>query len=206
MFTELLKSILLKHRVLITILIPLIFFILVFLFTISPSSNIPESTLLTPTPTKTATLEERVSRETENRVLEDPHEVINPREIPGFQKQELLPDGNTQYTISSSNTNRPDILIIDPDGHMNFKRSVTPSDKPLFLKDFIDVYGVARWVFKGSIFYGNDIRVHVYPDYGVALVVDPSNDSILEQHTFQKMKVEEYVRKYGDDIPANPEP
>lgn len=200
------KTFLIRYKLLIITLAPLLFFLTFISLLPNPGQEAQPVPTQAPTPAKT--LEQIVS---ENQIIntdidEDRHEFTNPQEIPGLESQKTLPDESIQYTYSSPVAGRPNLIIISKEGFVDFKRSVIPEDDPLFLNEFIGLYGPARWIFEGSIFYGDNTRTHIYPDYGMALKIDTQTGRILEQHTFIKTTVEEYIRKYGEDIPSIPEP
>lgn len=124
--------------------------------------------------------------------------------IEGFQNKELLPDGSTKYVFTSSKVGRSEITIMDDKNQTVFQSVVIPSSSPLLLKGFLDQFGNPKWIFKGSIFYGSVAQVYIYPDLGFALISDSETGGILEQHIFTPMKIEEYIKKYGEDIPSYP--
>lgn len=132
----------------------------------------------------------------------DKEDIIDPAKLKGLQKTEQIKDGKTLYTLSSSDPKRPNIIIVDKDGSYNLKRIAMPIKYPL--SSFVKLYGRAKWIFKGSVFYGADVQQYIYADLGFALVANPQTDEVFEQYLFQPMKIDEYIKNYGDDIPTQP--
>lgn len=134
----------------------------------------------------------------------DKEDIVDPAKLKNLQKKEVLYDGKTTYTLGSSNPQRPDLTTTDKNGAIIFKRVVIPSSSNLKLSSFIKLYGKPKWIFKGSEFYGPTIQTYIYDNYGLALIANPENDIVLEQHLFTPTKVDDYLKKYGEDIPAQP--
>lgn len=201
-FTKQLSNVLIKYRWIIIPFVPLLFVFLVLLLTFSPGGEQINPSLPAPTTTPTGALSKE---DLANLNIPDSHlEPVDPEELKGLQKTELQSDGTTMYTVSSTNPQRPDLIQANTDGYPFFKRLVTPPNYPLSLTSFSKLYGSPKWIFTGSVFYGTNVRSYIYPELGVALIANPQTDQVLEQHIFPKTKVEEYIKKYGDDIPTQP--
>lgn len=127
----------------------------------------------------------------------------NVEDRPGLQKKENLPDSATKYYFTSPLQGRPNMIISKADDVL-FQSSVTDPKYPVKITDYSTSYGAAKWVFKGSNFYGLEARSYIYPERGFAFIGNPTTGEVLEQHLFHPTKVEDYLKKYGDDIPAYP--
>lgn len=202
-FTKKLTSFLIKYRLVITAIVPLFFLFSVLLFVLLPTENQQLNPFLS-IPTKTPTDTPGNQSPTSINIPDSHLEPVDPSRLKGLQKTELLPDKTTMYTVTSTNPLRPDLIHANNNGYPIFKRLVTPPSFPLSLKSFVDLYKPPKWIFKGSVFYGVGVNSYIYPELGIALVANPQTDQVFEQHIFQKTKVEDYVSKYGDDIPAQP--
>lgn len=197
-----LKNFLIKYKWIIIPGIPFLFFVLTALLFIVPrspsSQNTNESVKITPT----VSMPGFISGNRDNDFGEDGEESIEAR--PGIQTKEPLPDGTVKYILDSPISNRPNIIIAKDEHDVRFQRSVTLPDFPVKITDYTDQFGQAKWIFKGSVFYGPDTNSYLYPDIGLAFIANPKTGNVLEQHLFDSTKVEEYVKKYGDDIPDQP--
>lgn len=117
-------------------------------------------------------------------------------------QQQPQSNGTSQYTLPSSNPNRTNIYIKDQANKVVFERFV--ADPSLSVTDFTNIYGLPKWIFKGSNFYGPDARYYIYDNYGFAIITNPQTNQVLEEQMFIPMKIEDYINKFGDDIPAQP--
>jgi hypothetical protein len=196
-----LKELLLKYKLLILIGVPLIFFGLFIALLSSPGGQVinsdnfrgPQSI----SPTSSIQKPSQIDHRSES-------EIVEPLDkFEGFQRTETLSDGALKYIYSSPRDGRQNIIITQKDKPI-FQSIVTHSRFPIRLSTITKRYGPAKWIFKGSIFYGADAQTHIYPEIGIALITRPHTNEFLEQHIFTPIKVEEYVSKYGDDIPAQP--
>jgi len=120
------------------------------------------------------------------------------------QKKETLTGGAIKYTLSSSSPDRPNIVITTGSGYPIFQRFLISQSPGIKTSIFTKIYGQPRWIFKGSILYGSSASYYIYADYGFALIVNSQTDQVLEEQTFSPMKIEDYIKKYGDDIAAYP--
>ena len=198
-------ELLVKYRWIMIPLVPTLFFVLMIILIIIPAGTeqaFRENPTLSQFPTPIP-----VEVNSNKNDIPDSHiEPVDQNQIKGFQRKEVSTGGETKYFSASSNPERSDLTIAGPDGFPIFERITTPPDSPLLLSKFSNLYGQAKWIFNSSVFYGSSARTYIYPDRGLALIANPITDQVLEQHIFQPMRVEEYLRKYGDDIPAIPEP
>lgn len=115
---------------------------------------------------------------------------------PGLEKTETIDGGFTKYTFTSNNTTRPNIIIANSKEGVVFQRSVTIPSNPVKISDYTESYGQAKWIFKGSDFYGATAQTYIYPELGIAFIANPQTDQVFELHVFTPTKVEEYVKKY----------
>ncbi len=195
------STLLFKYRWIIIPLAPSVFFVSVLLYFFPPTKNDPPPKTfisLSPSPI-------RSNINVKKTDIPDSHlEPVDQNKLKGFQRKEILADGESKYSSSSTNPQRSNINIAGVNGYSVFQRIITPPDSPLALSKFTNLYGRAKWIFKGSVFYGGVVSSYIYPELGLALIADPQTDQVLEQHIFKPMKVEEYVEKYGDDIPSQP--
>jgi hypothetical protein len=201
------KYFLIKYRRFIIPFVPVVFFLSFLSLTLAPSPEeepLPAATpAITQTPRENPNIPLHTGLEKEAR----DGEITEPLEnFEGLEKKETLPDGTLKYTYSSPVRNRPNIIIARENEEAIFQSSVTHPDFPVKITNYTNRYGAPKWVFKGSNFYGKDVQTFIYPELGIAFIANPNTQDVFEQHLFESMSVEEYVRKYGDDIPANPEP
>lgn len=176
-------------------------FVLIGMFTLSQNKNgdLPQNA----TPSPAQELSKPSSNITNGEIAEGNEESLENR--PGLQKTERLQDGSVKNYYTSPVSNRPNIIVSKGPNEILFQRSVTDPSFPVKITDYIYVYGSAKWIFKGSKFYGSQAQTHVYPDSGIAFIARPQTGEVLEQHIFQPMLIDDYVKKYGDDI-QNPTP
>lgn len=194
------KSFLLKYRLLITIGLPFVFFIIFFGVFVSPASQpITSTSSESITPTVNINSIQGPENSFQEATVKD-----SPENLPGIQNKEVLQDNMIRYIYSSPNPNRPNILITRNGQTIVFQRTLTSPGLSIKITDYIESYGVAKWIFKGSVFYGPSVQTYIYPERGFAFIGNPTTGEVLEQHVFQPLKVEEYVSRYGEDIPAQP--
>jgi hypothetical protein len=193
------KTLFVKFKWLIILGIPLLFFIIVISYFLT-SNNLEEAINgVNPRITPASNIS---GNKISDEVREGNEESIDER--PGIIKRETLPDKTTLYTFNSKNPTRPHIIIAK-DGHdIFFQRTVTNPRFPVKITDYTESYGPAKWIFKGSNFYGPLFQSYIYPELGFAFIGNPTSGEVMEQHVFPPTKVEDYVSKYGDDIPAQP--
>ncbi len=129
--------------------------------------------------------------------------IIKTENFRGVQKREVLKDGRVKYVVESINPARPDIFITDKSGIVVYKRTIAPNSS-VSLTEFVKLYGQAKWIFKGSVFYGVNSVMYIYADRGFAFVASSQSNVIQENISFIPMRIEDYVNKYGDDIPTQP--
>ncbi|HUQ85565.1 MAG TPA: hypothetical protein VM077_04530 [Candidatus Limnocylindrales bacterium] len=196
------KKNLIKFRWIIIPVIPLIFLITTLTYIFSPTGTEKQNL-----PTPSTSPKNSPPFVIPNKTLsEDRPESIEESldEMPSIQSKEILPDKTIKYTFVSKVPTRPNIIYAKNTHDVQFQRSVISPGYPVKITDYTDSYGPAKWIFKGSIFYGPEAQTYIYPELGIAFIAKPSRDEVLEYHLFSPMKVEEYVKKYGEDIPAQP--
>lgn len=118
-----------------------------------------------------------------------------------LQKKDENPDGSIKYTLASSDTTRPNIIVVDPQNDVViFQRTVRDRDNNTLLPQYRDLYGQPEKTFSGSRFYGNTAQTYVFANDGVAFIANPQSNTIFEIHFFLPTTVDNYVQKYGEDI------
>ncbi len=121
----------------------------------------------------------------------------------GLLKKEQLSDGTTQYTYTSPNPERPNIIIARDEQDILFERAVSLPDYPVKISEYTQPYGQPERIIRGSLFYGSSAETYIYAQRGFAFIANPETTLVLEQHLFSPVSVNEYIKKYGDDIPSN---
>jgi hypothetical protein len=197
-----LKKILIRYKWLILPGIPLVFFIIVMLFIVSPDNTEVFNPAVQPTIQVNSSPQINSRSDNIDGPGEDAEESIDSR-IDILQK-DRLPEGTIKYTLKSLDPNRPNIIIAKNDHEILFQRSVILPKLPIKITDYTESYGQVKWVFKGSEYYGPLVNTYIYPERGIAFIANPQTKNVFEYHLFEPLKVEEYVSKYGDDIPAQP--
>ncbi len=181
-----------------------IFSLVVFIvFLLGAFSLIPSSTNQFPeeiTPTRSPESSQNGFSEEDPKNFAHEYE-FDPLIVEGATNQEVLTDGTIIYSVPSENPNRPDEVYVK-NGLIVFKSVYIPISWTMKLSELVEFTGDPPWIFEGSKYYGDTIRVYVYPDMGLALIVDEDKDLVLEQHLFDPMPVEQYIERYGEDIPA----
>jgi hypothetical protein len=187
-----------KYKWLLIPVFSVMFFTLITLLIMTPGSNQTqpdEFSFTTYTPSPSTTQNNKITDD----VREGNEESVEER--PGRMSKEALPDGTTRYTFASSNPARPNIIISKGAEDILFQRTIMPPTIPTKISDYTQSYGAATWIFKGSVFYGAGAQTHVYPELGFGFIGNPTTGEVFEQHVFTPLKIEEYVKNYGDDIP-----
>jgi len=111
-----------------------------------------------------------------------------------------LPSGSTQYTYTSDNPDRPNIIILK-DGVNIFQR--TPFTDTT-MSDNTNFYGQPDYVAKGSQFWGPQVMTYIYLSRGIALVGDSSKDQLFEQIIFQPGTIDQF-KQYDTDMIGKPQ-
>ncbi len=127
------------------------------------------------------------------------HEPIDASERNKIQNEEILQNGIIKYTMQSHNAQRPNIRLVSNENVL-FKRVVISPDFPLVANGFNKLYGNPERIIQGSLFYGDAAQTQIYGQIGVANIVNPQTNLVLEQHIFLPMDADEYIKNYGDDI------
>lgn len=179
-------------------MIPFLFF-LIALLTLFPYNEIQTPPIQTPAPTS---IPNSISSPSPDNIKEGGEDSVEARL--GRLSKETLPDKTFKYSFKSAIDGRPNVIIAKNEYEIVFQSMVTNPRFPVKITDYTDIDGPAKWVFKGSNFYGPDAQTHIYPERGLAFIAQPKTGEVLEQHFFDSMKVEDYVKKYGEDIPTQP--
>lgn len=119
---------------------------------------------------------------------------------PDLLKKEIV--GNkTVYTFKS----RPDIIrniVITEGGKAAFEKGTivkSPSALP-FYSDYVNQYGQPEAEFSGSKSHGKFEKTYIYASLGFTLKVNPFTNEVDEVQKFTPTGVDEYLKKWGDDI------
>jgi hypothetical protein len=209
-----LQSLLPGNRKILIPLIPLVLFLLIFIFAASlafitpPQEPQEEPEVPIPTPaneTVSPTFLPTQSPQSEGvGEGEQPHgETILYENSPLLEKKESFPDLSKKYSLTSSTPDRPNVIItIGEEQNQVFQRSVIPqSDPPITIPEYLEFFGQPERTIKGSHFYGPDAQIYIYAQTrGFAYIANTQTNRILELHTFAPMSVEDYTKKYGEDI------
>ena len=195
-----------KAKKLLFLLIPfgiLIIFLLLYSTIPSPQSNTqpaqitpqnatyapPTTTPATPSPVVPVSLDNPEISWSPKSFSEDDFQSVN------FQKTQLS-DGSIKYTYPSSNINRPNEIIVK-NGTVIYQRSVITGK---YVYNYTGSLDAPDYNFQGSRFYGGNTTVYVYLKTGTAFVADPDTTLVREQINFQPMNIEDFKKKYGEDI------
>jgi hypothetical protein len=192
------KNILIKYRLIIIVVIPFLFF-LISLLVLLPYNKTQPAPIQIPNPTG---IPDFLLRPSPDNIKEEGEDSVEER--PGRLSKDALPDKTFKYNFKSSINGRPNVIIARNEYTIVFQSMVTNPRFPVKITDYTDIDGPAKWVFKGSVFYGPEFQTYIYPEKGLAFIANPKTGEVLEQHLFDSMKVEEYIKKYGEDIPAQP--
>lgn len=190
---------LIKYKLVIIPLVPLLFIIIVITLVFYPQSG-NQQFQPTPTPPTDIITNPTQIINPDTSSINEHREIFNPGDVQGLQKTESLSDGTTKYTMQSQNVERSNLVITDKTGYSIFTRTVASPESNLRLSGFVDLYGKTKWVFKGSKFYGPDTQIHVYDNLGLALIVNAQTSNVLEQYLFEPMFIDDYIKKHGEDI------
>lgn len=201
-----------ENKKIIIPLIPLVFFILIFIFVLSLSAISPQPTTQNgqevPSPTQanentkpTFSQQPTVSPEQQddNPVHGDENVILYENDQL-LEKKEILSDGSTKYSLSSSVQSRPNVIITrDQEQNIVFERTVIEqTGKPILLADYLSFFGQPERTIAGSQFYGTSAQIYILASQGVAYIAIPQTNRVLELHTFAPMSVDEYLAKFGD--------
>lgn len=197
-----LSSFFIKYRIIIIPLVPILFIIfMLYIVFYSPEIQQPRPQQNTTNPNINAPFSQPKLNEADT-IVENIEEPLENR--PGLQKTESLTDGTTKLSYQSAVADRPNVIITSGGENVPFQRSVTDPEFPVKITDYTDIHGPAKWIFKGSEFYGPLAQTHIYPGLGIAFIADPKIGEVFEQHVFTPVDIEEYLKNYGDDIPVQP--
>jgi hypothetical protein len=184
-----------KHKWL-TTLFAFFLFISIILFTnIDPSQTTKQTPQPTPTPQPDTSSEQPGSKVHDDAFLYNESDPL-------VEKTELLPDGTTQFTMTSPNPDRPNIVIVKGE-HQDviFERQVILQiDPQITLTQYLEIFGQPTKIFNGSRFWGANAKTYFYQENPFVYIADPDRDRILEIQTIPYMTADEYVAKYGQDI------
>lgn len=180
----------------------LLLLLLIFVFTARRENDQPEpgsspSPTITPitvqqTPFPTRIITEENIHFSENELKE--HLGIRSDLI----KKDGLPDGTIRYYFDSSRIGRLNMVVTKGE-EILLQREVLLPDMPTSLSDISTAYGEPNRILKGSHYYGADIQTHVYAESGMAFVVNPQTNLVLEKHLFYPTTTDDYIKRFGED-------
>ena len=114
----------------------------------------------------------------------------------------IIQNGNI-YTHPSPLIPRPNELIVE-NGVVVFEQVLIPEeqDGPNFksISMLKSVLGEPDGSIQGSAYYGWYIETLIYPQLGLAAIVNPYTDEVFELHFFEPTTIEGYTSKFGKDI------
>ena len=189
-------------------LVPLVLFIVAFIVFVffsafSPSAPLPpQEDPLTPTPSIAIDIVSPTEQPGEDHSDGDGDMIVSYEDISTFQKKEPLPEGLFKYAFFSGRPGRPNIIVASPDGQgALFESSVSSPTALPSLSEYLSLFGQPERTFVGSKFYGPSAHIYIYAQTkGFAFIADPKTNTVLETHHFPPMSVEDYIRRFGEDI------
>lgn len=128
---------------------------------------------------------------------------------PNLEGKEMLPDGSIKYSFTTTTPGRPDVVItIGEEQNTVFERTVIPqTGTPILLSEYLDFFGQPERIISGSRFYGPNARTYIYAQSrGSAFIANSQSNRILELQTFAPMNVDEYIKRFGEDLLITPAP
>ena len=201
-FSKKIKPFLIKYKTVIIPGVPLLFFITMISFSVLPGSSSSPAVIVPGDNSDVSPTSSQTNNDTVTHPREMAEHDVEARSE--LQKKEDLPDNATKYYFTSPIPDRPNIIITKGRDGLLFQSSVTNPLSPIKISDYINIYGKPRWIFKGSNFYGSDAQTYIFPEDGLAFIANPKTGLVLERHNFVPTKIEDYLKEYGDDIPAYP--
>lgn len=205
------KELFLKYKKVIFItvfiaIVALFFLLLNFLYKskreIKPIPVIPIPTPITTQPSHVHPLQRTVVGKTTDKEISE-----NPTIKKDILKKEVLPDGQTQYSLKSPiDLVRPN-EVVTQNGVVVRERLITRG-----LHDFPRIslykrmYGAPDKLIEGSKFYGEFMQTHIYARLGFAFLANPVTDEIHEFHVFKPTSAENYINQYGQDLDPGAKP
>ncbi len=201
-----------QYKIYILLLLPIFIFLIAILVTLPSGSqtinNTNESTNSTKTTTNNGSAPQNVSR-TSTTVIPTAtagEGTDADTEIDFYAdsdaQREVLDNGNIKYTTTSPTSGRPNVAQVKSDGSgVVFERSVIDlSGAPIFLNDYLSVYGQPQQVREDHSYYGLNAVVYIYASEGLAYVVSKPTGRILELHTFVPMSVNNYIQLHNEHL------
>lgn len=111
------------------------------------------------------------------------------------------------YSLNSKNPLRTD-QIITQNEKIVFERIYIPEDPSdpnhLLISVMIAKYGQPEKVIQGSKLWGPFMNTYIYNNTGMAFIGNPNTDEVYELQNFTPLSLDEYIRRYGDDIDETP--
>lgn len=124
---------------------------------------------------------------------------------PLLKSKKLLPDGSSEYLLTSYLLGR-DSKVIAKDGQILFRRLInfTSDNKPLpKFSGYQKKLGDPEEIITGSKYYGYNIHTYIYPNKGYSLVGNPQTDEIFELQRFTPTTLDDYKTKWTEDLNPN---
>lgn len=133
-----------------------------------------------------------IAQTTSEEILEE--EDLDAR--PGLINKKTLSNNINEYTFTSENATRPDLVIAQGKSVILFERDVAMQQYPTRITDYTQPYGQPERIITGSSFYGANAQTYIYAEDGIAFVANPQSQIVYEQHLFPPMTVDEYIQSY----------
>lgn len=122
-------------------------------------------------------------------------------------KKEASGEGKIIYSLNSKNPLRTD-QIITQNEKIVFERVYIPEDpndpNHLLISAMIAKYGQPEKIIQGSKLWGPFMNTYIYNNTGMAFIGNPNTNEVYELQNFTPLSLDEYIKRYGDDIDETP--
>lgn len=176
-----------------------LFFLLASLFTPTARTQ-PEQTEPTAAPSIASDILTPIPGLIENPDIDSQHAPEeNPETEPGFIKKVNRSDGLVEYSFTSPNPKRPNILIATKELSPLFQRKLTQSSEtPETITMYKDGLGEPEKIINGSTFYGPEASIYIYGTFGLAFIANSQTGLVYEQQLFTPMSANAYLQRFGN--------
>lgn len=126
--------------------------------------------------------------------------------LKNIKKKEVLEDNQVKYTFESVFPSA-DSQIITKQGLVEFKAIVTVDPETKETPNFsyyTNLYGTPDKEFVGSEAFGKFVETYIYLKQGLAFKVNPFTLEVYGIQTFKPTTLEDYLKKWGQDIKEYP--
>lgn len=110
--------------------------------------------------------------------------------------QTTLPDGSTQYSYNSDTPNRPNIIVL--------KNNINIFQRTPMYNITVSTNTNPEYIAQGSYFWGKNAETYIYLSKGVADVIDPAKNQIVEEMIFQPDNLAQF-EQYDKDMIGAPQ-